>query len=95
MEPSFLIAILSLLLGAIIIFVVFGNYFRNRRSDIDSLSNNNKEIVDSKPASKPQHKKLGSKPHSHAADKCVFELFVSGFSMLEVDISYRVLSMWN
>ncbi|KAL8091849.1 uncharacterized protein LOC141692394 isoform X2 [Apium graveolens] len=68
MEPTFLIAILSVALGAIIIFLVFGNYFRKTRSEIDSITSKD-EIVDSKPASKPQHKKLNSKAHSHAADK--------------------------
>ncbi|KAL8495493.1 hypothetical protein ACS0TY_019581 [Phlomoides rotata] len=64
----------SVIIGALIAFVVFGTYFRKRKSEIQSISK--PEIVNPSPkpnakpsaGKKPQHK---SHSHSHAADKDV------------------------
>lgn len=101
MEPTFLIAILSIVVGAIIILVVFRNYFGKTRSEIDSLANT-KEIVDSKPTSEPQHKKFNSKAHSHAshaADKVYITLFCVcvwfGFTVLiDGELNWTVCLMY-
>lgn len=68
----------SVIIGALIAFVVFGTYFRKRKSEIQSISKT--EIVNpsvkptAKPSTgkKPQHK---SHSHSQAADKVNIDFF--------------------
>lgn len=67
------VAVLSVVLGACIAFLAFGNYFRKRRSEVESISKAETTQPNQKSHSKPsQHfsKKSHAKPHSHAsADK--------------------------
>ncbi|KAI7742059.1 hypothetical protein M8C21_030065 [Ambrosia artemisiifolia] len=72
MEPIVSIAVVtSLIIGALIAFIAFNTYFRNRKSELVSISN----PVDTAPSNpknqKPQQtKKSQSKPHHHShADK--------------------------
>lgn len=85
----------SVVVGAVIAFVIFGTYFRKRKSEIQSITRpetlNPNPKPPSKPsaAKKPHHK---SHSHSHAADKvkieffCLFlgltVLFVLGFKLI-------------
>ncbi|KAL0425857.1 UNVERIFIED_CONTAM: Peptidyl-prolyl cis-trans isomerase FKBP43 [Sesamum radiatum] len=62
----------SVIVGAVIALVIFGTYFRKRKSEIESinrpetLKTNPKPALKPSAAKKPQHK---SHSHSHAADK--------------------------
>ncbi|KAL6569392.1 hypothetical protein OROMI_013906 [Orobanche minor] len=64
----------SMIIGALIAFLIFGTYFRKRKLEIQSITSpgalNQNPKMASKPsgAKKPQHK---SHSHSHAADKGV------------------------
>lgn len=67
------VAVLSVILGASIAFLAFGNYFRKRRSEVESISKAETLQPNQKSHSKPSQqssKKSHAKPHSHAsADK--------------------------
>ncbi|KAH1045025.1 hypothetical protein GYH30_026312 [Glycine max] len=71
MDPALPIVALSLLLGAIIAFLIFNTYFCKRQSEIRSIadpnpnSNSNPKLV----SSKPPPKKPLSKPHSSDKDQ--------------------------
>ncbi|KAL0464658.1 UNVERIFIED_CONTAM: Peptidyl-prolyl cis-trans isomerase FKBP43 [Sesamum latifolium] len=62
----------SVIVGAVIALVIFGTYFRKRKSEIESinrpetLKTNPKPVLKPSAAKKPHHK---SQSHSHAADK--------------------------
>ncbi|KAG5565645.1 hypothetical protein RHGRI_001531 [Rhododendron griersonianum] len=66
MEASITIGLLSVVIGALIALSFFANYFRNRKSQVQSIAP--PEALQ-KPVSKPTSKKPHSKPHSHPADK--------------------------
>ncbi|KAF7153773.1 hypothetical protein RHSIM_Rhsim01G0147300 [Rhododendron simsii] len=66
MEASITIGLLSVVIGALIALSFFANYFRNRKSQVQSIAP--PEALQ-KPVSKPTFKKPHSKPHSHPADK--------------------------
>ncbi|XP_059633990.1 uncharacterized protein LOC132276546 [Cornus florida] len=68
MDPILSAAVLSVLLGAVIAIILFGNYFRNRKSEVESIAPPEALQPNHKPP-KPTSKKSHSKPHSHAADK--------------------------
>lgn len=69
------VAILSMILGAVIAFLAFGNYFRKRKSEVESISKVDAVQPNQKPSPSPRHsqqshhnsKKSHSKSHSHAA----------------------------
>nr|GLL34452.1 transducin beta-like protein 2 [Ipomoea trifida] len=69
------VAILSVILGAVIAFLAFGNYFRKRKSEVESISKVDAVQPNQKPSPSPRHsqqshhnsKKSHSKSHSHAA----------------------------
>ncbi|XP_008232654.1 PREDICTED: transducin beta-like protein 2 [Prunus mume] len=70
MDPVLLIAVLSILIGAVIALAFFGNYFRKRSSEIQSISQPELQSDPKKQPSKPhQTKKSHAKPHSHTSDK--------------------------
>ncbi|GAA0184555.1 hypothetical protein LIER_31843 [Lithospermum erythrorhizon] len=59
---------LSIMLGALIAFVVLGSYFRKRKSEIESISSaNTQKQTSSKPSQ--NSKKSHSKPHLSHSDK--------------------------
>ncbi|XP_028800482.1 transducin beta-like protein 2 [Neltuma alba] len=71
MDPVLTIMVLSVLLGALIAFVFFRSYFRNRKSDIRTIANP-EPLSDPKKNSKPvqqSSKKSQAKSHSHSSDK--------------------------
>jgi WD40 repeat protein len=65
------IAVVSLVIGGVIAFVLFGSYFRKRKLEVQSIAKAEILQPDQKQQSKPNSKKSHSKPHSHhhAADK--------------------------
>ncbi|MFS7932672.1 putative transcription factor WD40-like family [Helianthus anomalus] len=71
MEPIVSIAVVtSLILGALIAFIAFGTYFRNRKSEIVSIANPSDTAPLNLKNSKPhQTKKSHAKPHQSHADK--------------------------
>lgn len=70
MDPVLPIAVLSILIGAVIALAFFGNYFRKRSSEIQSISQPELQSDPKKQPSKPhQTKKSHAKPHSHTSDK--------------------------
>ncbi|KAJ0758968.1 putative transcription factor WD40-like family [Helianthus annuus] len=71
MEPIVSIAVVtSLILGALIAFIAFGTYFRNRKSEIVSIANPADTAPLNLKNSKPhQTKKSHAKPHQSHADK--------------------------
>ncbi|KAL4322319.1 hypothetical protein AHAS_Ahas14G0198600 [Arachis hypogaea] len=70
MDPIMPIVALSVILGAIIAFLFFNTYFRNRQSEIRSLADPNINLKPPSSHSKPSHpppsKKTHSKSHSHS-----------------------------
>uniref|UniRef100_A0A7C9B1H7 Transducin beta-like protein 2 n=1 Tax=Opuntia streptacantha TaxID=393608 RepID=A0A7C9B1H7_OPUST len=71
MDPILPIIALSIILGAVIAFLIFGNYFRKQKSEVESLAK--AELVNNanekKPAKQAQSKKSHVKHHFHASDK--------------------------
>ncbi|GER31244.1 transducin/WD40 repeat-like superfamily protein [Striga asiatica] len=72
MDGILAVVAFSVIIGASIAFLAFGNYFRKRKSEIQSIATPETRNLNPKPVSKtavvkkPQHK---SHSHSHAADK--------------------------
>nr|XP_016473596.1 PREDICTED: transducin beta-like protein 2 [Nicotiana tabacum] len=70
MDSMLPIAIVSVIIGTVIAFLVFGNYFQKRKSEVESIAQ--PETIQK--ASKPQQsqkntlKKSQAKSHSHTAD---------------------------
>ncbi|TKY65610.1 Transducin beta protein 2 [Spatholobus suberectus] len=69
MDPVLPIVALSLVLGAIIIFLFFSAYFRKRQSEVRSIGNPNPDPNPNPVSSKPPPKKPLSKPHSSDKDQ--------------------------
>lgn len=72
MDPLLPIVLFSTILGAIIVFLIFGNYFRKQKSEVESLAKAEpmNDAISKKPSkSIPNSKKSQFKHHSHAADK--------------------------
>ncbi|KAA8520514.1 hypothetical protein F0562_014770 [Nyssa sinensis] len=71
MDAVLPVTVISILLGALIAVIVFGNYFRKRRSEVQSIATSEVLHANQKPSKPPQpaSKKSHSKPHTHAADK--------------------------
>lgn len=72
----------SSIVGAVIAFLVFGSYFRKRKSEIQSMVRPETLDPNPKPASKPSAAKKPhhkSHSHSHAADKVKIDLFSVSF----------------
>ncbi|KAF8413046.1 hypothetical protein HHK36_001020 [Tetracentron sinense] len=70
MELVLLISLLSILLGALIAFLLFGNYFRTKKSEVQAIAK--PELQATQKHSKPLQqisKKSHSKSQSHATDK--------------------------
>lgn len=71
MDPVLPIVVASIVLGAVIAIMFFGNYFNKRASEVASISK--PELPsEQKKTSKPSQavsKKSHSKSHSHGADK--------------------------
>lgn len=71
MDPILPIIALSIILGAVIAFLIFGNYFRKQKSEVESLAK--AELInnanDKKPSKPAQSKKSHVKHHFHASDK--------------------------
>ncbi|CAL5401174.1 unnamed protein product [Camellia sinensis] len=62
------VAVVSVVVGSLIALAVFGNYFRKRKSEVESIAQPEAIQKASKPPQSTS-KKSHSKPHSHAADK--------------------------
>ncbi|KAF5940339.1 hypothetical protein HYC85_021506 [Camellia sinensis] len=62
------VAVVSVVVGSLIALAVFGNYFRKRKSEVESIAQPEAIQKASKPPQSTS-KKSRSKPHSHAADK--------------------------
>ncbi|KAL2536505.1 Transducin/WD40 repeat-like superfamily protein [Forsythia ovata] len=72
MDAALPIILLSVIIGALIAFIVFGSYFRKRKSEIESIAQPESLNPNRKPSSKPSTgKKSHPKSHSHTADKDV------------------------
>ncbi|KAL2511434.1 Transducin/WD40 repeat-like superfamily protein [Abeliophyllum distichum] len=76
MDATLPIILLSVIIGALIAFIVFGSYFRKRKSEIESIARPESLNPNRKPSSKPStgkksHPKSHSHSHSHTADKDV------------------------
>ncbi|XP_022886214.1 transducin beta-like protein 2 isoform X2 [Olea europaea var. sylvestris] len=74
MDAALLIILLSVIIGALIAFIVFGSYFRKRKSEIESIARPESLNPNPKPSSKPSTTKKSqpkSHSHSHTADKDV------------------------
>lgn len=71
MDPLLPIILLSLILGAIISFLIFGNYFRKQKSEVESLAKGEpvNDAISKKPSKPTASKKSQFKHHSHASDK--------------------------
>ncbi|KAK4418765.1 Peptidyl-prolyl cis-trans isomerase FKBP43 [Sesamum alatum] len=72
MDAMLPIIAFSVIVGAVIALVIFGTYFRKRKSEIQSISKPETLKTDPKPALKPSAAKKThhkSHSHSHAADK--------------------------
>ncbi|KAL8129097.1 hypothetical protein V2J09_018252 [Rumex salicifolius] len=74
MDPMLPVLALSLILGGVIAFLIFGNYFRKQKSEVESLVKaevNDPNSKQKKPSRAQQSapKKSQSKHHAHAADK--------------------------
>lgn len=76
MDAVLPIAVLSVIIGALIVFIVFGNYFRKRKAEVQSIAstetvepsrNHNQNQKQSVKTSKKSQSKSHS--HSQAADK--------------------------
>ncbi|XP_049380451.1 uncharacterized protein LOC125845071 [Solanum stenotomum] len=73
MDSMLTIAILSAIIGIVIAFLVLGNYFQKRKSEVESVAKP-ETIQTNQKTSKPQHshkntsKKSQAKSHSHTAD---------------------------
>ncbi|CAL5340197.1 unnamed protein product [Camellia sinensis] len=62
------VAVVSVVVGSLIALAVFGNYFRKRKSEVESIAQPEAIQKASKPPQSTS-KKSHSKPHSHAGDK--------------------------
>ncbi|CAI9786002.1 unnamed protein product [Fraxinus pennsylvanica] len=74
MDAALPIILLSVIIGALIAFIVFGSYFRKRKSEIESIARPESLNSNPKPSSKPSTTKKSqpkSHSHSHTADKDV------------------------
>lgn len=71
MDPLLPIILLSTILGGIIAFLIFGNYFKKQKAEVESLAKAEPlGVSNSKKPSKPTaSKKSLLKHHSHASDK--------------------------
>lgn len=87
MEASITIGLLSVVIGALIALSFFANYFRNRKSQVQSIAP--PEALQ-KPVSKPTSKKPHSKPHSHPADKVTLFPFLGRIHSPTESISLRL-----
>lgn len=73
MDSMLPIAIISAIIGVVIAFLIFGNYFQKRKSEVESIAKP-ETIQTSQKTSKPQQshkntsKKSQAKSHSHTAD---------------------------
>lgn len=64
------VAVLSVIIGALIAFLVFGNYVRKQKSEVQSIASNETVQSIQKQPSKPSKKSQSkSHSHSHTADK--------------------------
>lgn len=64
------VAVLSVIIGALIAFLVFGNYVRKQKSEVQSIASGETLQSTQKQSSKPSKKSQSkSHSHSHAADK--------------------------
>ncbi|KAK9273364.1 hypothetical protein L1049_018173 [Liquidambar formosana] len=66
MDPVLPITLISILLGALIAFLLFNNYFRKRRSEVVSIA---KPELQPNPKPPKPSRKSHSKPHSHHASE--------------------------
>lgn len=74
MDAALPIILLAVIIGALIAFIVFGSYFRKRKSEIESIARPESLNSNPKPSSKPSTTKKSqpkSHSHSHTADKDV------------------------
>ncbi|XP_043716718.1 transducin beta-like protein 2 [Telopea speciosissima] len=64
------ISILSILVGGILVFLLFSDYFRRKRSEVQTIANPEVNTI-KKPLkhSQPTSKKSHAKSHSHASEK--------------------------
>ncbi|GAB4844363.1 hypothetical protein Ancab_037727 [Ancistrocladus abbreviatus] len=72
MDPLLPIILLSVVLGAVIAFLIFGNYFRKQKSEVESLAKAEvHKLNEKKPPKQSQSvsRKSQSRHHSHSADK--------------------------
>lgn len=72
MDSAVAIAALSLVVGAAIALVFFGNYFRKRRSEVVAMAEADLQPHPknpSRPPPQPAAKKVHAKSHAHGADK--------------------------
>uniref|UniRef100_A0A2P2IQ75 Uncharacterized protein MANES_05G045300 n=1 Tax=Rhizophora mucronata TaxID=61149 RepID=A0A2P2IQ75_RHIMU len=71
MDSVLLVAVISVLVGALIALLFFKSYFLKRKSEIGSIARPELHSDAKKPAKPSQHvsKKSHSKPHSHASAK--------------------------
>ncbi|XP_044503727.1 transducin beta-like protein 2 [Mangifera indica] len=71
MDPVLSIALLSVVLGALVVLLFFKSYFGKRRSEVQSIAKRELQPDHKKPSkpSKPTSRKSHSKPHTHASDK--------------------------
>ncbi|OMP00592.1 hypothetical protein COLO4_12543 [Corchorus olitorius] len=69
MDPVLSVAVLSVVLGAVIVFVFFKNYLRKQRSEVQTIAKPELHSDPKKPSKPPQSKKSHPKPHSHSSDK--------------------------
>lgn len=88
MDPMLPVLALSLILGGVIAFLIFGNYFRKQKLEVESLAHaelNDPNPKHKKTTSSRAHqsapKKSQPRNHSHASDK-VFPFSDLGFIYL-------------
>ncbi|XP_042512864.1 uncharacterized protein LOC122087719, partial [Macadamia integrifolia] len=64
------ISILSILVGGILVFLLFSDYFRRKRSEVQTIAKTEASTI-KKPQKAPQQisKKSQAKSHSHASEK--------------------------
>lgn len=64
------VAVSSVIIGALIAFLVFGNYIRKQKSEVQSIASSETLQSTQKQSSKPSKKSQSkSHSHSHTADK--------------------------
>jgi cytoskeletal protein RodZ len=82
MDPVLIIAVVSVLLGALIAILFFGSYFGKRKSEVQSITKPELQSNPKKQTKPHQLRKSHAKAHSHSATDKVNYLIFDPFNSL-------------